>query len=66
VIFVLFPPSLVLIAWGLFKGTKQLPERDYPIRDMLILSCGSAVGAGVILWVVYITYVLPAHPHRSP
>lgn len=55
-----FPPSLLLIAWGSFVGARQLPERGYPIRDVLILALGGAVAVGVILWIVFVAWVLPA------
>ena len=54
----LLPPSLVLIAWGIAKGAKQLPERGrwQRKRDIVILSSGGAIGALVILWVALIMF----------
>lgn len=52
---VLIPPCLLLIAWGAINGVKQLPARGHWRRslDIAILSCGCAVGASVVLWVLY-------------
>ena len=51
----LVPPSLVLIACGLPIGIKRLPEQGLPRTGaIVILSCGGAVGASVVLWVLFL------------
>lgn len=59
-----FPPSVVAIAWGLFKGIKQLPGRGYPISDVVILSGGGAIGLAATIWLLLATQVLPAISFR--
>lgn len=55
-ILLLVPPSLLLIAFGLVVGVRQLPERRnwQRTRDIVVLSCGGAVGASVVLCVLFL------------
>lgn len=52
---IVIPSGWLLIAWGIMRGTKQLPPRGYPhrTRDLVVLSVGGAIDAFVVFWMVY-------------